>query len=97
MNEQKSVHADLISPGAGLDEGTALDVMGPADLAEGMELFLRFTQGPSRSGQVIRIEDYGTRAVIEVDGGQWWLHRRDEVRTGPVISFAWAVGGQEQS
>jgi hypothetical protein len=86
---------EIISSGRGLDEGVPLDVMGPADLSPGAELSLRFTGGQPRTGRVITIEDSGARAVIEVEGKRWWLHRRSTVNVGGVARHPWAVGGRE--
>ena len=36
----------------------------------------------------------GARAVIEVDGQRWWLHRRSVVNVGQVAFHPWAVGGR---
>jgi hypothetical protein len=90
-----TMHADVISPGADLAEGSKLDVMGPADLCADMVLSFCFTQGSSRLGRVIRVEDFGARAVVELDRKRWWLHRRDAVLMGPA-RYAWTVGELEE-
>jgi len=59
---------EITSPGADIVDGVPLDILGPADLSEGAEFSIRFTGGKPRSGKVIRLEDAGARAVIEVEG-----------------------------
>ena len=86
---------EITSPGADIVDGVPLDILGPADLSEGAEFSIRFTGGKPRSGKVIRLEDAGARAVIEVEGGRWRLHRRDTKNMGGIIRYPWAVGGRE--
>ena len=86
---------EVVSPAAALANGVALDVMGSADLSVGAELGIRFTQGATTVGKVVRLEDSGARAVIEVDGKQWWLHRRNTLSIGGVRRHPWKVGGRK--
>lgn len=86
---------EVISSASDLSEGTPLDVVTPTDLDAGADLLLRFTEGPQRSGRVVAIEDSGARAVIEVEGARWWLHRRITVNVGGVARYPWTVGGRE--
>jgi hypothetical protein len=86
---------EIVSSGSDLAEGVRLNVMGHADLSAGAALRLRLTSGQPRSGQVIAIEDSGARAVIEVEGGRWWLHRRANVNVSTLAFHPWAVGGRK--
>lgn len=86
---------EIISSGSDLAEGVSLNVMGRADLSSGAALHFRFTGGQPRSGRVTAIGDSGGRAVIEVEGGRWWLHRRRNVNVGTVAFHPWTVGGRE--
>jgi hypothetical protein len=93
--QEEGMSIKIASPGADIADGVPLDILGPADLSEGAEFSIRFTGGKSRSGKVIRLEDAGARAVIEVQGGRWRLHRRDAKNMGGIIRYPWAVGGRE--
>ena len=86
---------EIISSGSDLAEGLPLNVMGRVDLSPGAALQLRFTGGRSQSGQVVAIDDSGARAVIEVEGGRWWLRRRNIMTVGTVVFHRWTVGGRE--
>jgi hypothetical protein len=86
---------EITSPGSDIADGVPLHVMGPADLSEGAEFLIRFTGGRRRSGKVIRLEDAGASAVIEVEGSRRRLHRRDAVNVGSARFYPWAVDGRE--
>jgi hypothetical protein len=86
----------MTCPDRDLAVNANLDVMGHEDLGAGEGLVLRFiSSGLRRLGRVIAIEDSGARAVIEVEGNRWWLHRRSTVNVGPVAFHPWAIGGRE--
>jgi hypothetical protein len=83
---------EIISSSSDLAEAALLQVIGAADLSFGVALRLRFTFGPQRSGRVVAIGDAGTRAVIEVEGERWCLHRhRTIVNAGPEPCLPWIV------
>ena len=83
---------EVISSSSDLAIGALLQVTGTTHLSVGAALLLRFTFGPQRSGRVIAIEDAGTRAVIEVNGKCWRLHRRGNiVNAGPEPFLSWIV------
>lgn len=83
---------EIISPGAGMADDVSLDVMGPGDFSEGAELNIRFTSGPAQTGRVIRLENSGAIAIVEVSGQRWYLKRRAVVMMG-ARRHPWSVGG----
>lgn len=83
---------EIVSSSSDLAEAALLQVIGAADLSLGAAFLLRFTFGPQRSGWVVAIEDTGTRAVIEVEGERWGLHRRRTiVNVGSEPCLPWIV------
>ena len=83
---------EIISSSSDLAKTAVLQVIGTANLKAEATLLLRFTFGSQRSGRVVAIKSSGTRAVIEVEGERWCLHRRGNiVNSGPEPCFFWVV------
>ena len=64
-------------------------VIGP-DVSAGAELSFHFNSGfgSIKTARVVKFEDHGARAVIEVEGESWWLHRRVVASVGGAAGTA---------